>query len=435
MAYIGKSPTGTGVRQRYYFTATGGETSLSGADDNGLTLSYSDGAYVDVLLNGIELVAGTDYNTTTANTIAGLSALATSDVVTVTVYDIFTVADTVSASNGGTFSGNVVFNGNTTGLDLNGTEMVLDADGDTSITADTDDQIDFKTGGSDRVTINSSGNVGIGTTSPSATLEVDAATTNGLVQIGQLQFKNSSGNFTSGTDGIHMFPFSDGNIYHDNYDGGFSWRTGASSTQIFKVTSTGKTTIGNPSYGGNGYTTTLDIRYAGGGTQYGVNMLPNADGANSFSFFNAAGTLIGSISNSASATTYYTSSDYRLKENDVDMTGAIERVKQLQPKRFNFIVDADKTVDGFMAHEVQTVVPEAISGTKDAMRNEEYEVTPAVLDDNGHEITPAVISTRSVPDYQGIDQSKLVPLLTGALQEAIAKIETLEAKVTALENA
>ena len=112
MAYIGKSPTGTGVRQRYYFTATGGETSLSGTDDNGLTLSYSDGAYVDVLLNGIELVAGTDYNTSTANTIAGLSALAASDIVTVTVYDIFTVADTVSAKDGGTFSSNVTFNGN-----------------------------------------------------------------------------------------------------------------------------------------------------------------------------------------------------------------------------------------------------------------------------------------------------------------------------------
>ena len=112
MAYIGKSPSGTGVRQRYYFTATGGETSLSGTDDNGLTLSYSDGAYVDVLLNGIELVAGTDYNTSTANTIAGLAALAASDVVTVTVYDIFTVADTVSAKDGGTFSSNVTFNGN-----------------------------------------------------------------------------------------------------------------------------------------------------------------------------------------------------------------------------------------------------------------------------------------------------------------------------------
>ena len=161
MAYIGKSPTGTGVRQRYYFTATGGETSLSGADDNGLTLSYSDGAYVDVMLNGIELVAGTDYNTSTANTIAGLAALAASDVVTVTVYDIFTVADTVSAKDGGTFSGNVGLAGN---------ELILDADGDTSITADTDDQIDFKTGGSDRVTIDSSGNLMVGKTADDVTV-------------------------------------------------------------------------------------------------------------------------------------------------------------------------------------------------------------------------------------------------------------------------
>jgi len=164
MAYIGKSPTGTGVRQRYYFTATGGETSLSGTDDNGLTLSYSDGAYVDVLLNGIELVAGSDYNTSTANTISGLTALAASDVVTVTVYDIFTVADTVSAKNGGTFSGNVVFNGNTTGLDLNGTDLILDADGDSKIVASTDDVMTFDTAGSERMRVDASGNLLVGTT-------------------------------------------------------------------------------------------------------------------------------------------------------------------------------------------------------------------------------------------------------------------------------
>ena len=112
MAYIGKSPTGTGIRQRYYFTATGSETSLSGTDDNNLTLSFTDGAYVDVSLNGVALVAGTDYNTSTANTISGLSALAANDVVEIIVYDVFTVADTVSASNGGTFSGNVAFGDN-----------------------------------------------------------------------------------------------------------------------------------------------------------------------------------------------------------------------------------------------------------------------------------------------------------------------------------
>ena len=118
---------------------------------------------------------------------------------------------------------------------------------------------------------------------------------------------------------------------------------------------------------------------------------------------------VGGISTNGSATTYATSSDYRLKENVVDLDGAIDRVKQLAPRRFNFIADADTTVDGFLAHEAQTVVPEAVTGT----HNE--------VDDDGNAV------------MQGIDQSKLVPLLTAALQEAIAKIETLETKVAALE--
>ena len=92
MSYIGKSPT-QGFRQRFIFTASGSETSLSGADDNSQTLTFTDGEYVDVKLNGVQLVAGTDYNTTTANTIGGLTALTASDVVDITVYDVFSVAN------------------------------------------------------------------------------------------------------------------------------------------------------------------------------------------------------------------------------------------------------------------------------------------------------------------------------------------------------
>lgn len=92
MSYIGKSPT-QGFRQRFIFTASGSETSLSGADDNSQTLSFTDGEYVDVKLNGVQLIAGTDYNTTTANTIGGLTALTASDVVDITVYDVFSVAN------------------------------------------------------------------------------------------------------------------------------------------------------------------------------------------------------------------------------------------------------------------------------------------------------------------------------------------------------
>ena len=101
---------------------------------------------------------------------------------------------------------------------------------------------------------------------------------------------------------------------------------------------------------------------------------------------------------------YSTSSDYRLKEN-VDYTwDATTRLKQLKPARFNFIADADTTVDGFLAHEAQAVVPECVTGAKDA------------VDDDGNAV------------MQGIDQSKLVPLLVKTIQE-------LEARITALEGA
>jgi hypothetical protein len=84
---------------------------------------------------------------------------------------------------------------------------------------------------------------------------------------------------------------------------------------------------------------------------------------------------------------------------------------------------------------VQSVVPEAITGTHDGMRDEEYEVTPAVeatYDDDGNILTeevPAVMATRSVPDYQGIDQGKLVPLLVKSLQEALTEIDSLKARL------
>ena len=156
-----------------------------------------------------------------------------------------------------------------------------------------------------------------------------------------------------------------------------------------------------------------------------------SNNATQIAFKNSNATTVGSIKSTASATSFNTSSDYRLKENVVDLDGAITRVKQLSPKRFNFIIDADTTVDGFLAHEAQTVVPEAVTGTHNALEvwKEGEELPEGVsvgdnkLDDDGN----------TIPDYQGIDQSKLVPLLTAALQEAIAKIETLETKVAALE--
>ena len=118
---------------------------------------------------------------------------------------------------------------------------------------------------------------------------------------------------------------------------------------------------------------------------------------------------IGSITQNSAGTAvaYNTTSDYRLKENVTPVPNGITRLLQLKPSRFNFKADPDHTVDGFIAHEAQAVVPECVTGEKDA------------VDVDGN------------PVMQGIDQSKLVPLLTAALQEAIAKIEALETRLTA----
>ena len=114
------------------------------------------------------------------------------------------------------------------------------------------------------------------------------------------------------------------------------------------------------------------------------------------------GAIVGNISVTASATAYNTSSDYRLKENIVPLTGAIDRLNALQPCRFNFIAEPGQVFDGFIAHEAQQTVPECVTGTKDE------------IDEDGN------------PVYQGIDQSKIVPLLTAALQELVSRVEALE---------
>ena len=118
-------------------------------------------------------------------------------------------------------------------------------------------------------------------------------------------------------------------------------------------------------------------------------------------FANSNG-FIGSISTSSTSTAFNTSSDYRLKENvNYDWDGTTE-LKKLKPAKFNFKTDASKTLDGFLAHEVSSIVPIAVSGDKDG------------VDENGD------------PEYQGIDQSKLVPLLVKTVQELEARIKTLE---------
>jgi len=171
---------------------------------------------------------------------------------------------------------------------------------------------------------------------------------------------------------------------------------------------------------GDFYIGTTAVQGAGGCTfdleSRGVNQTFNQSSHvdhNEFITFRNSGTQIGSITAPNSSTTAYnTSSDYRLKENVDYSWDATTRLKQLKPARFNWIADSSNTLeDGFLAHEVSGIVPNAVAGNKDA--------TETYTDDNGDE------QTRIKP--QQMDLAKLVPLLVKTIQELEARIAALEA--------
>ena len=231
----------------------------------------------------------------------------------------------------------------------------------------------------------------------------------------------------------------------------------SSNGERMRITSDNRLLLGTTSnmpYGGGNVRFQFDFDSSTAGQYYGMEMKDNGSAGTTYGIiFDRGASQVGSITYNASATAFNTSSDYRLKENETSITDGIDRVKQLKPYRFNWKVSPEETQDGFFAHEVSGIVPEAIAGEKDAMHPEVL-YTDEVLytaDDTlpeGKSIGDVKTPADELPEGknfgdvkeetkikpQAIDQSKLVPLLTSALQEAITKIETLEAKVTVLEG-
>ena len=192
--------------------------------------------------------------------------------------------------------------------------------------------------------------------------------------------------------------------------GSLTFHTGgtAPTTERMRIDSSGRLLLNATVNNVAGSSARSQIRYSKTG-EFGLHIRPydnDTGGGQPVLFQNYAGGTIGSIGATASATSYNTSSDYRLKTDVTYDWDATSRLKQLKPARFAWIVDGDDAVpvDGFLAHEVQSIVPEAITGT----HNE--------VDDEGN------------PVYQGIDQGKLVPLLVKTIQELEARIAVLEAK-------
>lgn len=212
--------------------------------------------------------------------------------------------------------------------------------------------------------------------------------------------------------------------------------SGQASAERARITPTGELLIGTTGQINGSYGSALNVNAVG---LNGIALKSSASAWSGATFWNSAGTLSGSIGISGSSTSYNTSSDHRLKTNFRPLSGALDRIKALPVYLFDWI-DGAKDVRGFKAHEYGEIIPGAATGEKDGMREEVYEIEPArpsdVLGPDGAPVMiPAVMGTRLVPDYQGIDQSKAVPDLVGAVQELAALVEALSARVAELEAA
>ena len=268
------------------------------------------------------------------------------------------------------------------------------------------------------LTVLNSGNVGIGTTSPNNRLQINGGAADTAFQI------TNSATGSTATDGFSITvenPTPDVVIRNREAS---NMRFLTSNTERMRIDSDGNLLVGGSNLPGtdnfpandtSGYGATILVS----STQKGRFSILGDDecslnvgrhsGTGNVAQWYYSGSIVGSVSVTASATSYNTSSDYRLKEDVQPMTGASDRVLALKPVNFAWKADGSR-VDGFLAHEAQEVVPESVTGTKDA------------VDADGN------------PVYQGIDQSKLVPLLTAALQEALTKIDALETRIAALEG-
>ena len=443
----------------YEYTATSNQTTFSGSDDNSATLSYT-ADNLQVVMNGIVLDPS-DFTATSGTSVVLAAGAATNDLVNIYAFKSFTTADMVSKSAGGTFSGAV------TVPQLNADNLRLD--GNTISSTDTNGDITLDPNGTGAVVVDAGHSLGVGTATPESfySLADDIVLGTGSGGRGLTIYSGSSDSGYIGFNDTASASMS-GFIQY-NHDGDYMAFAPNGSEKV-RITSGGNVGIGTSSpvsqmtLGGtsdlvftqNGYgiawggnngsprifgTSGGALTFKHGGGSEGMRLVNENGGdlnfgsMDTFSFGNTETQInkfqinsgrdstsarthmafgnpngqVGGIITNGSSTAFNTSSDHRLKQGVEDMTGAIDRVKALAPKRFNFIADADTTVDGFLAHEAQAVVPEAVTGTKDE------------LDADGNAV------------MQGIDQSKLVPLLTGALREAITKIETLETKVAALE--
>ena len=302
-------------------------------------------------------------------------------------------------------------NPNTPSGKLRGYDGILSLEADTG-NVQANSYVGFSVDGSERLRITSTGSVGIGTSSPNNKLSLQESSGPCV-----LDMAGSNGVGSYGYATISTVLGSSGNGYGDLT---FGTSSAGIVTERLRIDSSGNVLVGTTSSSGG------KLRVEAGISSYPLWVYKtNSDdetaviiqsarasggtGATMLYFMNSTGGSAGAIISTGSSTSYNTSSDYRLKEDVQPMVDSSARVQALKPVNFAW-KDGGHRVDGFLAHEAQEVVPEAVHGVKDA------------IDADGK------------PVYQGIDQSKIVPLLTAALQEALNKIDALEARIVTLET-
>ena len=444
MAYIGKQ-LGTGVRNRFLYTATAGQTTFTTSDSN-LALSYSDALYMDVYLNGVLLDPANDYTATSGTSVVLGSGATAGDVLEIVVYDVFSVfnntidgnfdvAGNTTLDNNLTVGGDLTVDTNTLHVDstnnnvlvggttfdngglssnANGINVfdsiapivnVIETSGNTSFflgktasdcfiaTADAQ-PIRFHTNDSERMRITSAGNIQIGSTNSGVAGSLD-------VSIGST---STSGGITlfAPTNGTHSIGFADGTSGTDRYRGYVEYQHASdlmdfatSSTMRMRIDSSGQVIIGKTSAS----ISNAGLHIAGNETADGspayIYSVKTFSGTRNVVLNYHSGTYVGGINMTNTSTSFPTSSDERLKKNIVDAPSAGDKIDAMQVRSFNWKADDSFQEYGLIAQELQSV----------------YDLP---------------VEQHDIEDTYTVDYSKLVPVLLKEIQDLRKRVATLE---------